>query len=98
MTTRTWKFVALTLVIVLLGILVLGQKTRAQAPQSSPSRVVASQGNGRFQIVNGTPDLTRNIMLLDTETGDSWIICVTTDNADGWCRMQRSNNSSEHSK
>jgi hypothetical protein len=98
MTTRTWKFVALTVVIVSLGILVLGQKTRAQAPQSTPNRTVSSQGNGRFQIVNGTPDLTRNIMLLDTETGDSWILCVTGDNSDGWCRMQRSNNSSEHAK
>jgi hypothetical protein len=91
MTTRTWKFVALTLVIVLLGILVLGQKTRAQAPQSTPYRTtVSSQANGRFQIVNGTPDLTRNIMLLDTETGDSWIICtIGENNGDAWCRMDK---------
>jgi hypothetical protein len=88
MTARTWKFVALTLAIVL-GFILLLDQTHAQAPQPAPSRVVAS-GYGRFQIVNGTPELTRNIMLLDTETGESWITCTDSDNSSLWCHMERS--------
>ena len=42
-----------------------------------PSTAVVTGGapNGRFQIVNGTPDVARNIMLLDTVTGDTWLFC-----------------------
>lgn len=49
---------------------------------------------GRYQIVNGTPDQARNIMLLDTATGQSWISCIgeldggkTT--ATQWCKIPR---------
>jgi hypothetical protein len=89
MTVRTFKFVTLTLTVVLGFIVLLGQ-IRAQAPQPAPNRIVPSQGNGRFQIVNGTPELTRNIKLLDTETGETWITCTDTDNASVWCHMERS--------
>lgn len=44
---------------------------------------------GRYQIMNGTPELTRNIMLLDTWTGDTWIICGNKDGPTGWCVMDR---------
>ena len=63
----------------------LGQTGRPPWSQA----VVGGAPNGRFQIVNGTPELTRNIMLLDTVTGDTWILC-TTEGASGWCRMPRS--------
>ncbi len=33
--------------------------------------------NGRFQVMNGTPQLARNIMLVDTQTGRVWITCET---------------------
>jgi hypothetical protein len=42
---------------------------RTDATQTRP----VTSGNGRWQIVNGTPEITRNIMLLDTETGNSWV-------------------------
>lgn len=45
---------------------------------------------GRFQIVNGTPTLTRNIMLLDTMTGDSWQICEAPDGTTTWCSIPKS--------
>lgn len=31
--------------------------------------------NGRYTIINGTPDLARNIVLLDTRTGRTWLMC-----------------------
>jgi hypothetical protein len=40
----------------------------------TPTRLRAAK-EGRYQIVNGTPELTRNIMLLDTWTGNTWIVC-----------------------
>ncbi len=64
----------------------LGQSNRSPA---AVQPVVGGAPNGRFQIVNGTPEMTRNIMLLDTVSGDSWILC-TTEGAQGWCRMPRS--------
>jgi len=46
---------------------------------------------GRYQIVNGMPSTERNIILLDTETGRTWILCngkaaqgATSTN---WCAM-----------
>lgn len=51
--------------------------------------------NGRYQIINGTPQFARNIMLLDTQTGRTWIQCETGDSAkfvtqgSNWCEMLR---------
>src|SRR5438876_808316 len=42
---------------------------------------------GRFQVVNGTPSMTRNIMLLDTQTGQTWIFCSDPKIGGGWCDM-----------
>lgn len=52
-------------------------------------KTVRPPENGRFEIVNGTPDAARNIMLLDTQTGDSWIMCSGSNGVTGWCRMDR---------
>ena len=49
------------------------------------------QDVGRFQVVNGTPQLAANIMLLDTVTGDSWVLCNSTQAGDVWCKVERSN-------
>ncbi|WP_310569323.1 hypothetical protein [Gemmatimonas sp.] len=49
-----------------------------------------STRNGRFVIVNGTPELARNIMLLDTQTGRTWIACTAKDvgsTDSNWCSM-----------
>ena len=47
---------------------------------------------GRYQVVNGTPDSGRNIMLLDTVQGISWIVCDSDTNGVGWCRMPKTDN------
>ncbi len=60
----------------------------AAAQSTRPTQPVVGGPNGRFQIVNATPDQTRNIMLLDTVTGDTWLTC-TSDGATGWCPMSR---------
>jgi len=52
-------------------------------------RVVQPTENGRFEIVNGTPDAARNIMLLDTQTGDSWVVCTGSNGVTGWCKLDR---------
>ena len=51
-------------------------------------------GSGRFQIINGTPEMTRNIVLIDTETGRTWLMCDTKGVSltaavvdTGWCAM-----------
>lgn len=45
---------------------------------------------GRYQVVNPTPAMTRNTMLLDTVTGQTWVYCDGTDgNSVGWCGMVR---------
>ena len=45
---------------------------------------------GRWTIVNGTPEQARNIMLLDTATGETWVVCESADGSTGWCRLERS--------
>ena len=60
---------------------------RAQSkPTAIPTAVTVS--NGRWQVVNGRPEATATIMLIDTATGNTWIFCDTRpDDAQGWCRM-----------
>jgi hypothetical protein len=47
---------------------------------------------GRYQIINGTPQFARNIMLVDTHTGRSWLLCETKDKesatSTNWCAME----------
>jgi hypothetical protein len=59
---------------------------RTDATQTRP----VTSGNGRWQIVNGTPEMTRNIMLLDTETGNSWIVCTGVGDETKWCVIRKS--------
>lgn len=46
---------------------------------------------GRYRVVNGTPQFARNIMLLDTETGRTWVLCETRESNvptnTNWCAM-----------
>lgn len=62
-------------------------------PALAESRSVVQSTGGRYQIVNGTPEMTRNIMLLDTATGNSWIICGDKDGVSHWCEMDRGHSS-----
>lgn len=62
-------------------------KTEAPAREPTPAPSPAA----RYAVVNGTPQMTRNIMLLDTETGRTWIICGGNDagTVPSWCPMAR---------
>jgi hypothetical protein len=62
----------------------------AQTPRPPSAPIVGGAPNGRFQIVNGTPEMSRNIMLLDTVTGDTWLYCTLVGGSAGWCKMSRS--------
>jgi hypothetical protein len=53
---------------------------------------------GRYQVVNGTPEIARNIMLLDTVTGDSWILCVGVNDETTWCKIPRSDGTASPKK
>lgn len=71
----------------------------AGCDQGSPTlkaRLAAEEADslgriGRFRIVNGMPSTARNIMLLDTKTGKTWIMCETKDSTTtttlNWCAM-----------
>jgi hypothetical protein len=48
------------------------------AQSAAPTQASSAQ---RYEIVNGTPDLAANIMLLDTTTGESWVICSSPDSS-----------------
>lgn len=61
-------------------------------------RQLSSGAAGRFQVVNPTPDMSRNIMLLDSMTGETWIACDSRD-PDGsattqWCVIPRTGHAS----
>ena len=77
-------------VVILSGALALAASLPAnpqsQNPPRSTLKPIESEPNGRYQIANGTPEMTRNIMLLDTQTGKTWIICEGADGT-AWCAM-----------
>ena len=79
----------ITAVVILSGVMALAAalpaNPQAQYPPRSTIQPIVTPPNGRFQVVNGTPELTHNIMLLDTQTGKTWIICGTSPTA--WCAM-----------
>jgi len=68
----------------LVGGLMVG---RADA---APPAVVTSGPPGRWQIVNGTPEQAGNIMLLDSATGQTWVICTDEQGTRIWCSLERS--------
>lgn len=69
--------------VVAVGVGALARKNASAAP---PLPVASSAG--RWQVVNGTPDMARNIMLLDSVTGQTWIAC-TGEAGNSWCYMPR---------
>lgn len=80
----------MTRMLPLLTILLIPALGTAQEKRPPRDRVQSSlPDTGRFQIVNGTPDMVRNIMLLDTVTGDVWVSCSGTDGVRGWCPMPK---------
>lgn len=67
------------------------QIAEAQASLKLLRTEVANRG-GRFQVMNGTPQFARNIMIIDTQTGRAWIMCETKDASSmtntNWCAME----------
>ena len=61
------------------------QVTTQPAPET-PSR---NPEIGRYQVTNGTPSMSRNIMLLDTVTGHTWILCTDQGGNSAWCKMPK---------
>lgn len=68
-------------ILILLMASVVGACSDAAAQQR------VEPPSGRYQIVNGTPTYARNIMLLDTQTGRTWVICSARDSTAAWCSM-----------
>lgn len=69
------------------------QESRLQELSTRIARLEADTTHiGRFQIVNGTPGMARNIMRLDTHTGRTWLLCETKDpntpTSSNWCAME----------
>lgn len=79
-------------VVAIVGAL-LAATLRAQTPKSVPAAIPApvSLSAGRWQVVNGTPENRNTIMLLDTATGATFILCnerpSTLEPAGAWCGM-----------
>lgn len=84
---RVWKILMGVVVVLLLLIAAYSMEIAGLLKSGHLGKVDVSP---RFQIVNGTPELSRNIMLLDTKTGDSWLICSGSDGVTGWCEMSKS--------
>lgn len=72
----------------LLGVLTGSIVLTGCVPPTTQAPAAAAE-LGRFQIINGTPQFARTTMLLDTVTGESWILCSTPEAGDAWCAMPR---------
>jgi hypothetical protein len=74
------------MLVVTIALLLVARPNASQTTQAH---------TGRWQIVNGTPQLSENIMLLDTETGNSWITCnlpspdSISEVSTGWCALTK---------
>jgi hypothetical protein len=77
--------IIVSVMVVAVVCLVLAQPNATQ----TRSTISTQAANGRWQIVNGTPEMSRNIMLLDTQTGDSWIVCSDSKGVTYWCSLSR---------
>jgi len=83
----SWPIATVVLTILLLASTVLVRFGEAQTANPAP-RPVAAQPNGRWQVINPTPEFVGHTMLLDTQTGRTWKVC-TVDKKDGWCAIHR---------
>lgn len=72
-----------------LALLGAGKLFEVRSADAYPPQSAIQSSGGRFQVVNGTPEMTRNIMLLDTQTGQAWQICGPDTEMSRWCPMKR---------
>ena len=74
------------ILLALLLVIVVALQAQTRAPIPAPVTIT----NGRWQVVNGRPEAANTIMLLDTATGTSWILCedkAKDGPGDSWCPM-----------
>jgi hypothetical protein len=69
------QIAALLSTILALTTVALAGLQQKQSAGPTP-RPITSQQNVRYQVVNGSPEFVGNTMLLDTETGRTWIKCA----------------------
>ena len=98
--TRTGIGVALVLALVACTAQESGVEGRIEAQSKQLAEIQANlkpleEGRkdvGRFQVMNGTPSFIRNIMLVDTVTGRTWLTCETKQSETvvntNWCAME----------
>lgn len=76
-------FMVLVLVILTtIAALIAGFVIRTDANNGAPAKATPN-----FAIVNGTPEFAKYIMLLNTNTGDTWVLCNGGDGETAWCWM-----------
>lgn len=69
--------------LVALGAGFLASRAEGQSKASGPDR-----GVGRWQVVQGPPTGLYRTFLVDTATGDTFIVCGSKEEGiEGWCPM-----------
>jgi hypothetical protein len=59
-----------------------------QVEIKQPVRPAGEPQPGRYQVLNPAAPMMRSVMLLDTATGDTWVLCEVG-NESNWCDMHR---------
>jgi hypothetical protein len=88
-TRMTKQTVIFSILVGVIACLAMAQPNATQTKTTNNPKAES----GRWQIVNGTPEQASNIMLLDTQTGDSWITCFSSDGGTMWCLILKTNSS-----
>lgn len=84
---RFTQAVGVGAVLITIAMITATLVAQSKPATSIPAPVTVS--NGRWQVVNGRPEGARTIMLLDTATGNTWILCAGAEVGDQWCRVSR---------
>lgn len=89
-----WKIFAVLALAVSAAVTVLSVGTWERIQNSKAIadglKNVSPTEIGRYQVTNPTPSIARNSMLLDTATGQTWVLCLTPTSETEWCAMDRS--------
>jgi len=89
------------LLLALLAMLPVWSQAQATKPapsSASSTRDVAREERlavGRWQVVHGPPTGLYRTFLIDTVTGETFIVCGDPKGVEGWCRMYKAEQSQE---
>jgi hypothetical protein len=76
------------ILVAVVAVVALAAGFVASRAEGQAKGVVREQNVGRWQIVQGPPTGLYRTFLIDTMTGDTFIVCGNKDEAvEGWCRM-----------